>query len=204
MRLTELLLASSLALALTAGAARAADPGATASQPASASSSVSSDQSADAAERLRLARQIYDLSGGSAAAEAQIRGMYATVSQLVKPDTPEQGRFTQAILGDMQDEMVKMVPSIIDTGVQAFADHLTAQELRDYIAWMSSPSGQSLLHKMPAIQADILQREIPAMQAAMAGMKAKLVKRVCDEMKCDADQRQMVTQLMDKAMPPRS
>ncbi|HUO11854.1 MAG TPA: DUF2059 domain-containing protein [Caulobacteraceae bacterium] len=184
MRLTTLLAAT--AIALTANLAHA--------QPA--------QPLGDADERLRLAHQLYELSGGRAAAEAQIRSTFAMTSRVAVANMPpNQSRFATALQQDMQDEVLRMIPSVLEVGERAFADNLTTQELRDYVAWLTSDSGRAVLAKTSAIRDEILAREAPLMAQMIPDMQRRVAAHVCAQMTCDAAQRQMIDDAMARAYP---
>jgi hypothetical protein len=155
--------------------------------------------------RLQLAHQLYDLSGGTASAEQHVRQLFEATSKLVAANTPpEEGRLVTAIQHDMQEELIAMAPQLVDVGVHAYADQLSAQELRDYIAWLSSDSGRAITRKGPAVRAEIFQLETPLMTALIPDLKQKVSTRVCEELHCTPQQRQIVAQAMAHAFPQHS
>ena len=160
----------------------------------------------DAALRLQLARQLYDLSGGRAAAEAQVRVSFAAAQKIVAANLPpSEARLGEAVQRDMEDELVGLVPAIIDNGVHAFADQLTAKELKDYIAWLSSDSGKAVVQKLPAVRQEILDRSTPMIAAMMPTLQRKVATRVCEQLHCTPRERDTVAGVMAKALPgPRS
>lgn len=161
--------------------------------------------SPDAAERLQLAHQILELSGGEKAVDRRVESMFATASKLVAANTsPDAARLEIAMQRDMQDEMLKLVPSIVGLSVQAYADNLTTQELRDYVAFLSSDSGKSIISKGPAIQQEALDRAIPLMAQMLPALERKVSDRVCEEVHCTAAERKIVAEAMSKAFPGRS
>jgi hypothetical protein len=160
---------------------------------------------ADLATRMQLAKQLYDLSGGAAAANAQVRMMLATASRLANASVPpDQARLTSAMMRDMQDELLGLTPSMIDAGVQAYADTLTTPELQDYVAWLSSPSGRAVVQKSPAIRQAILDREMPAMAAMIPQLQHRIVDHVCEEVHCTAKERETVAAAMAHAFPTQA
>jgi hypothetical protein len=167
---------------------------------------LSAQPAPDAAPRLQLARQLYDLSGGRPAAEAQVRAMFATANKIVAANLPpDAARFGQALQRDMEDELIGIVPALIDNGVHAYADNLTAKELRDYIAWLSSDSGKAVIQKAPAVRQELLDRSAPMIAAMMPALQHKVATRVCEQLHCTPRERETVAGVMAKALPaPRS
>lgn len=191
MRLSGILAVALLTVA-TAGAALA-DPSAT---------STNSTASTDVAERVQLARQLYDLSGGRAAVEQQIGAMFANANKIIASSMPpDAARFGVAIQRYMQDEFLSLAPIMIDDGVQAYADNLTIQELRDYAAWLSSDSGRAIIRKSPAIRQEIMDREAPRLAALIPGLQHKISDRVCAELHCTTKERETVDAAMARALP---
>ena len=170
------------------------------------SSPAFADPSPDAAERLQLARQVMDAGGSVKAADQRVEAMLDNSSKLVALNTPPDGmRFAMAIQRDMRDEMLKMVPSLVDLTVQAYAENLTAQELRDYLAWITSNSGKAIVAKMPAIQRQVMDHATPMMAQMLPELSHKVSDRVCEELHCTADERKIVAQVMAKTLPqPKS
>ncbi|HTX51190.1 MAG TPA: DUF2059 domain-containing protein [Caulobacteraceae bacterium] len=192
MRLSSLIAAALAAAALAASA-----------EAQTLSSPPQSDP--DAATRMQLARQLLDLSGGTEAVNAQMRSMFAMTTNLVAANVPpEQAKFVAAIERDMQDEVMQMIPSLLDATVQAYADNLTAEQLQDYIAWLSSDTGRALVAKTPLIKLEVMQREAPLMSAMIPALQHKVADRVCEELHCTPHEREVVANAMAKALAPKS
>ena len=161
--------------------------------------------SPEQAERVQLARQLFDLSGGQAAVDQRVDAIFAMSSKLIAANTPpDAAKFAIAMQRDTADELHALVPSMIDVSVQAYADNLTTQELRDYVAWLSSDSGKSLLRKMPAIREEMTDRSLPMLSAAMPRLQRKVSERVCAELHCTTDERRVVADAMAKSFAPKS
>jgi hypothetical protein len=193
MRLANII-AAALAAAALGAAARAQTPPPT--QPPA---------DPDAATRLQLARELLDLSGGTDAVNAQMKSVFAMTTNLVVANVPpEQGKFVAAIERDMQDEVMRMIPSMLDATAQAYADNLTIQQLHDYIVWLSSDTGKALVAKTPLIRLEVMQREAPLMAAMIPALQHKVSDRVCEELHCTPHEREIVATAMAKALTPKS
>ena len=191
MKLTSIFAGAALAACLLSGPALA-DPAAAPPSP-------------DAGERLRLAHQLLELSGGEKAVDQRIDAMFAESSRLVALNASgDASKFTIAIQHDMRDEMMKIVPSLLDVTIQAYADNLTTQELRDYVAWLSSDSGKAIIAKTPAIQHETLERATPMMAQMFPELQHKVSERVCEELHCSAEEHRIVADLMTKAFTHKS
>ena len=152
--------------------------------------------------KLALARQIYELSGGTQAARDHLKATFDAADKIVAENLPpDRAKLTQVMEQDMMSELSDLVPSLIDSGAHAYADHLTEQELRDYAAWLSSDSGKSLLRKLPAIREEMVEREMPALSGLFRGLSGKLLNRVCAEAHCTAQDREVIAAALAKALP---
>jgi len=179
------------ALSLTA-ASHAQTP---AAQPAAATAAA-----VDPA-RLALAKQVFEAVGGAKGAEAQMRALYTAMGAAVGRNMPaEQTQMSQQVIGDMQDEMIKLAPAIIDLSAKVYAQNLSEKELRDILAFYRSESGQAMIRKQPAIMQQAMTEELPLIQAMMPKIMQKTLDRVCEESKCTPEVRQIVAQAMAKAM----
>ncbi|HEY1427603.1 MAG TPA: DUF2059 domain-containing protein [Caulobacteraceae bacterium] len=191
MKLTAIFTAAALATCALSGPALA-DPA-----PAPTSS--------DAAERLQLAHQLFDLSGGEKAVDQRIDALMGLSSKLIAANSPpDAAKLTIAMQHDVEQELLKAVPALMDVGVRAYADNLTVQELRDYVAWLSTPSGQSLIRKSAAIHQQTLDAEAPLLSRMLPEMERKVSLRVCEEFHCTAAQRKIVAQVMAKTFAPQN
>ena len=178
--------------ALASGTAALADPAPAASP------------SADRTERVQLARRLFDLSGGAKGVDQRIDAMFALSAKLIAANTPADGaKFAVAMQRDTAEEMHKLTPSLVDASVEAYADNLTTQELRDYVAWLDSDSGKSLLRKMPAIREEMSDRSLPLLSAMLPEMQQRISDRVCSELHCSASERKIVAVAMSKAFSPK-
>jgi hypothetical protein len=192
MRLSNIIAAAVAAATLAAAAQAQTPPSPPPSDP-------------DLGVRLQLARELLDLSGGTQAASAQMKSMFAMTSNLVEANVPpEQAKFVAAIERDIQDEVLQMVPAMIDASAQAYADNLTTQQLHDYIVWLSSDSGKALVAKTPLIRLEVMQREAPLMAAMIPALQHRVSDRVCEEMHCTPHEREIVATAMAKALAPKS
>ena len=156
--------------------------------------------------RMQLARQIVEATGGEKTAEAQMRAVYANMATMIGRTTPpDQSKLAQQMMADVQEEMVKLVPGIVEISTRVQAQTFTEQELRDVLVFYTSPSGQAILHKMPIILQQTMTEEMPLIQTAMPKIMQKTLDRVCEEQKCTPQVRQVMADAMTKAMSrPRS
>jgi len=154
--------------------------------------------------KLALARQLFTENGGAEAYRAQIGAMMSGMSQMMRSSLPAGNqKLTDALMKDMGEMELQMVPQMIDLSADVYADGLSEQELRDMLAWTKSPSGQSIRRKMPAITQQLMVRMGPMMQAMMPQVMQKTLDRACEEAKCTPEARKLVAEAMEKALKPR-
>jgi hypothetical protein len=159
-------------------------------------------QGAVTPEKLALARQMMDASGGAQQMNALLSTMFKAMSANVDANLPaEQQRLRTVLLEKMQGRMSAVVPQMIDGSVQVYAKNLTEKELRDYVAWMKSDTAQSVNRKLPQITAETMQVLMPAIVQVTQGMKQDVIDEVCKQASCSTQDRQALTAAMDKAMP---
>lgn len=151
--------------------------------------------------RLQLARQLFEISGGEQAAKARIQIMFDGVQKTLHASMPaDQAKLVDAIQRDIQDELLSMMPQLMESGERAYADVLTEKELRDYIAWLTSESGQAIVRKGPVIAREVLDLQRPLMAAMIPTVVQKVIDRACHEAGCSADERETVAALVTKAL----
>lgn len=191
MRNILLAAASVLVIATSAGAQTPpAAPPAAAAQPSPTEDPV----------KLALARDLLDASGGRQAVEARMDRVYAQMGELMKPWTGGDAGMANSILSDIKTDLKGRLPQLIDVTVAAYAKVYTEQELRDYIAWLRSPTGRAILAKTGPVQEEVLRGQMPIMQAMMSTLVERVLDRVCAEKKCTPAQRKQLDQVMGQMM----
>jgi len=151
--------------------------------------------------KLGLARQLVELNGGQAAVNAQMKSMFAIIEKSVGQNMPaDQTKLADALYQDIEDEVSKLTPQLIDISVRAYAENYSTQELHDLVAFQMSDSGRSIARKAPLVRDQALRQTVPLMMAAMPGILRNTADRVCAESKCTPAQRQIVADAMAKAM----
>jgi hypothetical protein len=86
----------------------------------------------------------------------------------------------EARLDTMMDDMLKDMPfdEMMQASIPVYQKHFTKGDLGALTVFYSSPTGQKVLHEMPAIMADSMNAMMPIMQRQME----KVTQRVQDEM----------------------
>jgi hypothetical protein len=188
-------LAMRIRMTLAALAALTVASGAAAQTPEAAVSPV----------KLALARQLIEASGGATQAENMFGAISSNIEKALPAGaSPEAVAMARKVQADLREELVGMIPQMLEITVQETASELSEQELRDNLAWEQSPSGQSVIRKMPRIMQLTLARELPMITTMVPRLMQKTADRVCEEAHCTPEQREQFAAAMSKALHPAS
>jgi hypothetical protein len=170
---------------------------------AAAQAPAPASQTVDPA-KLELARQVFAANGGVEAFKTQMNAMFSGMSQMMRASVPAGGeKLADAIVRNISDEELKLIPSLVDLSAEVYAENLSQQELRDLLAWANSESGRSIRQKMPQVTQQLMVRMVPMMQAMMPSLMQKTLDRACAEAKCTPEVRKVVAEALDKATKPK-
>ena len=101
------------------------------------------------------------------------------------------------------EEIRAIMPRLIDAMATIYATDFTEQELSDMDRFYASPTGQSMLAKMPLVA----QQLMPIALAEMPGLMGRDFERLCERSHCTAEQRAEFAKTLDavlEAMKPKS
>lgn len=87
----------------------------------------------------------------------------------------------QQLSPEDQKDLDAMMPDLLDMTAALYAQHLTQQEMQDTLTFYRTPSGQSIRHKMPALNAKME----PVTQRLMKKMFAATKTDYCAHRTCD-------------------
>jgi hypothetical protein len=160
-------------------------------------------QSAPASpEKTALAKQLVEASGGADQMKTVLQALFQSMSVTLSASVPpEQKHITDVLLQKMQERMTAVIPQMIDGTVQVYAANLTDKELRDYLAWMQSETGQSLQRKLPLITAESLRVLGPTIMQVTQGLKQDVLDEACKQANCTAHDREVLAAALQKALP---
>ena len=148
--------------------------------------------------KLALARELFEVSGGEKATIAGVNANFANIDKMVSTDRAgATGVTMKLVFQDFRQEMINSVPDLIAATIPVYADVYTEQELRDYLAWLKSDSGQAILRKQPAFKQQVFDAQMPLMRSLMPRMMHKAVDHVCDQSKCTDQDRKAIDAMMD-------
>ncbi len=155
------------------------------------------------ATRLQLAHDLIRANGGEAALRRQMKIMFSAVSTSVASSLPKDASNLANHFQDrIQAEMLDTIPALIDVTVKAYADNFSEQELRDLLAFQLSPSGQSMMKKMPAVTQDVVSKTMPMMMQKIPAMVQAAAVQACEDAHCTAEDRKQVDAALSKALAP--
>lgn len=152
-----------------------------------------------------LARQLVEATGGEQQAEQQMELIFNIIGKNV--DQAAAGldsRLAGAFLDGLKQETVKLTPQLMALSERLYAQNCTEQELRDMLAFEKSQTGQSMLKKTPAIQAQALQQTLPLVMDAMPEIVRRAADRACEQVDCTAQDRERLTGILSDSGPPQS
>jgi len=174
------LLAAAASAVVMAGASVAA------AQPAPPPDAPAADQAPIDPAKLALARKLLEMQLGQMNLPALLKSVDDQIlSQAMKQgpgiDEAKQRRIKAAI----EQVQAEMFPKMMDGMAAAFARNLTDQELQDAVAFYSSPSGQAIVHKMPAIMTEAMSGLIQW----LPHMRQAVIEAVCADNGCTPAER---------------
>jgi hypothetical protein len=142
------------------------------------------------ADQLALARRLMHLLSSQMNFDAVMNNMIAGMMPAIHQQNPNLDQATlDQIQGAVQKAMAGITPDLLDDVAKLYAQRLTRREMEDSIAFYESPSGQSMMHKMPEIMGDIG----PLMTKYVPRIEASMIKALCDQDACTEEQRKALT-----------
>ena len=89
----------------------------------------------------------------------------------------------EAKMNETMDEMFNNAPwdEMTEAMVPSYQNHFTKGDMDNLVAFYSSPTGEKMLHELPAIMAESMQEMMPVMTKYMETVRQTLLKRT-DEM----------------------
>jgi uncharacterized protein len=122
----------------------------------------------------------------------QMKGMsHKMMSDKLSTLTPEQQKkFQEAMQGSMDDVMDAMrFEDLISDMIPVYQKYLTREDLQGVIAFYSSPVGQRLLDKTPAMTTEAMKISMERMEKMMPEIMAKMQKRMDEIIKEMGDEK---------------
>ena len=156
------------------------------------------------AERLALAKEMVIAAGGDQQMRTVLSAMVEPMrAQYEASSNPAMKRIGALAVNRMQDFMLEIVPKVTEAMATIYASELSTDEMRDYLKWQKSPTGQSFTRKLPLITQRTMQQVMPLITSQTAAMQQSLLNDVCKEVACSNQDREQLTTLLKKAAPPQ-
>jgi hypothetical protein len=98
----------------------------------------------------------------------------------VRPPADCEAQITKSI-----DDMMKQLPfdEMLQAMVPAYEKHFTKGEMDTLIAFYSAPTGQKILHEMPAVMGDAMEAMMPIMRKTIDRMTESTQQQLAQMMK---------------------
>jgi hypothetical protein len=137
-------------------------------------------------ERIAIARQIYDEIGVSTLQSMSKTMISSLQSAMTKTVSGLDAQRQQAMLDAVADSVSFMIPKAVDATVDAMAEDFDKTELKDILAFYTSPTGRVMIHKMP----QIMQQSTATMVKALPEMMHQMEVRYCTKVTCTESEHQ--------------
>jgi len=137
-------------------------------------------------ERVAIARQIFDQIGAAnlqSMSKAMISSMQAAMTKNVSgPDAERQHAMMDAVAASI----TYIMPKAVDATVDAMAEDFDTAQLKDVLAFYTSPTGRVMISKMPLV----MQQTSATMIAEMPEMVHQMELRYCAKVTCTTAEQQ--------------
>lgn len=138
-------------------------------------------------ERLALAREYIRKSQ----IEAAMRGMFTNLARnMPQPSDQATDVKGRQLLNSFSTGMDAALPQLMEATAEATARTFTTQELKDLVAFYGSPTGQSMVAKMPTLMQQLVPKAFQIMPTVYATAEADYCRHVtCTQADHDRFQR---------------
>jgi hypothetical protein len=150
--------------------------------------------SAPSLEALAQARHLIQTMHAEKLADQLISSLQTSIVGSMSKSLPEaRQQQVQAIDEAMLEEVRGIMPKVFDQMAVIYATDFTEQELTDIDRFYASPTGQSMLAKMPRIS----QQLVPFVMAQMPALLSRAFDRACERTSCTAEQHAAIAKAID-------
>ena len=131
-------------------------------------------------ERLALAQQVFDITGAPAL-RAQARSLTAGLSvQLATAMSARDPAHAQTMVAAVGDGLTSITPQLQAEAVSRITRDFTADQLKEMLAFYSSPTGRLAARRMPLI----LQQTVGSVLTYLPQMMHGIEDSYCSRVKC--------------------
>ncbi len=151
--------------------------------------------------KLALAEQIITATDAAGTMRRMVSAMSAGMTRGLSamPNTGDMDKYLPRLLDEELDRMTK---AILPQLAQVYADTFDEAELRDVLAFYTSPAGRKLIEKQPELARRGQALTAPLIPGMQADMLVKIFDHVCAVQKCTPQQQQVMEnvkkQLLDR------
>jgi len=164
------------------------------------SPAVAQSEPAPSPAALAQARQVIQTMHTEKMYEQVFAAMEPSMVAAIGKNLPaDKQQRVQAAERALFEQMQAMAPKLSDEMAVIYATDFTEQELADMNRFYASPTGQSVIDKMPRVS----QQLVPFMMAQMPAILARVYDKSCEQAACTAEQRAAMAKAID-AMKARA
>jgi hypothetical protein len=150
--------------------------------------------------RLALAHKLLDIELSQMNMPGVLRSLDEQMLSAVMKQSPNADPAMQQRLAKAAEKaQANLMPHMMDSMASGFARNLSQKELEDTVAFYSSPSGQGVLHKMPAIMGEV----IGSLGEWIPKMRQDMIENLCADNGCTPAQREAMEHPAPPGPPPR-
>ncbi|HEX4181240.1 MAG TPA: DUF2059 domain-containing protein [Caulobacteraceae bacterium] len=155
-----------------------------------ASSAQAQNQPTPSPAKLAAARHLLAVMHTERVLDQTTAAVLSTIDESLPADQREAMReIRQSVIDAMHD----FQPRLIEASAVIYANGFTDEEIAAMDRFYSSPIGQSVLTKLPAVNRQIL----PFVQAETPALLEKALRRMCKKTACSPEQREIYKDLVD-------
>jgi len=137
-------------------------------------------------QRLAIARQIFDVVG-AANLQSMSRALVANMEgAMLKNANGLDAERKQAMVDAVSDSVTFIMPKAIDATVDAMAEDFDTAQLKDVLAFYTSPTGRVMISKMPLV----MQQTSATLFAQLPEMVHQMEVRYCAKVTCTTSEQQ--------------
>ena len=129
--------------------------------------------------QMQLARDIMNASGEARALEPLIPSVMQQAFANFVQQNPDLQKPLVDTMTALQPEFMKLQPEVTDIMAASFATHFTEAELKDILAFYSTPTGKKYVAEMPKV----IQESLASAREWGGKLSEKVIARVREEMK---------------------
>ena len=117
--------------------------------------------------------------------EAMAKPMHNMVHEQYLQDKDKLPPDFEERMTKMMDDMLKNIPwdDMMKATVPVYQKHLTKGDIDALVAFYSSPTGQKMLHEMPALMAESMEAMMPIIQGHITNVTTRMQTEMADMVK---------------------